>query len=188
MIINFFAVFSFSAYDKACEFMGTNPFVQVMVPVLGIGFIVHIVFAFVVTWQNKKARGNQAFESKSATDTSWVAKNMLILGLIVLGGLFIHLSQFWSKMQLQEWKGFESVKGSDVLIETFSKLYNVILYIVWILSLGFHLIHGFWSAFQTLGVNNPKLGKRIKIFTHSYVSILLLGFISTVVYVYIQTF
>ncbi len=188
MSVNLIAVFSFEAYNEACEFMGTNPIVQIMVPVLALGFIVHIIFAFIVTWQNKKARGEQGFESKSATDTSWVSKNMLVLGIIVFVGLLVHLSQFWSKMQLQEWKGVESANGADVLVATFSKLFNVLLYIVWILALGFHLIHGFWSAFQSLGVNKPGLAKRIKIFTHSFVTFLLLGFITTVVYVYIYSF
>ena len=185
--INLIAVFSLEAYDAACEFMSTNPVVQVMVPMLAAGFAVHIAFAFVLSWQNRKARGTKKYESGSKTKVSWASQNMLVLGLIVLGFLAVHLSQFWAKMQLREWTGQEVVKGSELVIEIFSNPINVIMYVVWILALSLHLIHGFWSAFQSMGLNNSKWTKRIKIITHSYVTLITATFLTTVIYFYINS-
>jgi succinate dehydrogenase / fumarate reductase cytochrome b subunit len=185
--LNLVAIFSLEAYDAACEFMGTNPVVQVMVPVLAMGFAVHITFAFILSWQNRKARGTEKYASNSKTNVSWASQNMLILGLVVLGFLAVHLSQFWAKMQLREWTGQEAMKGSELVVEVFSNPVNVILYVVWILALAFHLIHGFWSAFQSMGLNNSKWTKRIKIISHSYVVLIATSFLTTVVYFYIRS-
>ncbi|MDR1198420.1 MAG: succinate dehydrogenase cytochrome b subunit [Prevotellaceae bacterium] len=182
--INLVAVFSLEAYDAACEFMGTNPVVQVMVPVLAMGFAVHIAFAFILSWQNRKAR-MEKYAINSKTNVSWASQNMLILGLVVLGFLAVHLSQFWAKMQLQEWTGQEAIKGSELVVEILSNPVNVIMYVVWILALAFHLIHGFWSAFQSMGLNNSKWTKRIKIISHSYVALIAASFLTTVIYFYI---
>ncbi len=188
MSINLISVFSLSAYDQACEFMSVNPFIQIMVPVLALGFLVHIIYAFILTLENKKAKGKEDYDIKSTTKVSWPAKNMLVLGIIVLGVLFLHLTHFWSKMQLQEWMGNEPIKGSDIVAQTFSSTINVVIYIIWILALTFHLTHGFWSAFQSLGLNNSKWNIRIKIISHSFVTLILLGFITPVIYFYIQSF
>jgi succinate dehydrogenase / fumarate reductase cytochrome b subunit len=115
--------------------MGTNPAVQIMVPALAAGFMIHIVFAFILSWQNWKARGSERYERKSTAKVNWASRNMLVLGLIVLGLLFVHLSQFWDRMQLQEWLGNEPVKSSVLIVEIFSNPLNVIMYIVWILAL-----------------------------------------------------
>jgi succinate dehydrogenase / fumarate reductase cytochrome b subunit len=185
--MNFVAVFSLEAYDTVSEFMGTNPVVQIMVPVLAAGFMVHIVFAFLLSWKNRKARGDKKYETKSATKVSWASQNMLVLGLVVSGLLAVHLSHFWSKMQLQEWLGNEPVKASVLIVDIFSNPGNVIMYVIWILALSFHLIHGFWSAFQSIGLNNSKWNIRIKIICHSYVMLIAAGFLTTVIYFYIRS-
>lgn len=185
--MNLVAVFSLSAYDDVCEYMGTNPFVRIMVPVLALGFMVHIVYAFYLSWQNRKAREDQRYAENNKTDITWASKNMLALGVIVLGILFIHLSHFWAKMQLMEWAGEEPVKGSVLIVEVFSNPLNVLIYLVWILALCFHLIHGFWSALQSVGLNNNKWGLSIKIICHSYVTLIIGGFMTTVIYFYLRS-
>ncbi|MDR2805221.1 MAG: hypothetical protein LBB85_06185 [Dysgonamonadaceae bacterium] len=89
-------------------------------------------------------------------------------------------------MQLREWTGQEAVKGSELVVEIFSNPVNVIMYVVWILALSLHLIHGFWSAFQSMGLNNSKWTKRIKIISHSYVTLIAASFLTTVIYFYIN--
>ena len=113
--INFFSVIDtftgkFGAPDglfqKGCDFMAL-PIVDIMVPVLALGFLVHIGYGCWLTWQNVRARGGvKRYEvsSKAAAD-SWSARNMFVLGLVILGLLFFHLSHFWAKMQLQEFLG-----------------------------------------------------------------------------------
>lgn len=187
MSVNLVAVFSLDAYDAACEFMSTNPLIQIMVPVLAMGFVIHIVYAFILSWQNRQARGPVGYASGNDTKIGWASKNMLVLGLIVIGFLAVHLNHFWAKMQLLEWTGQESVKASVLLLEVFSKPLNVIIYILWILALCLHLVHGFWSAFQSIGLTNTSWNIRIKIICHSYVTLITAGFLTTVIYLYIKS-
>jgi succinate dehydrogenase / fumarate reductase cytochrome b subunit len=85
------------------------------------------------------------------------------------------------------WIGQEAVKGSELVVEIFSNPINAMMYTVWILALAFHLIHGFWSAFQSMGLNNSKWTKRIKIISHSYVTLIAASFLTTVIYFYIKS-
>ena len=97
-------------FKMGCDFMAL-PIVTVMVPVLALGFIVHILYGCYLTWQNIRARGGyNRYEvaSKAAAD-SWSAKNMLVLGIVILGLLFFHLTHFWAKMQLAEFTGGEAL-------------------------------------------------------------------------------
>ena len=187
MAVNLISVFSLPLYDAASHFMGTNPVIKLMVPVLALGFAVHIAFAFVLSWQNRKARGGIHYEIKNATKVSWASKNMLALGMIVLGVLAIHLSHFWANMQLQEWLGHDSIHASTLVVKVFSNPVNVLIYILWILALTFHLTHGFWSAFHSMGLNNSTWSRRLKIISHTYVGLLAIGFLTPVLYFYIQS-
>ena len=88
-----------SAYNAMCEFMDTNIFIRIMVPVLALGFIIHILYAFIVTLNNRKARGNMRYAVQDLSKSStWESRNMLVLGIIVLGIIIIHLFDFWSQM------------------------------------------------------------------------------------------
>ena len=99
MCMNLTSIISAEVYNAVCDFMGTNPFIQVMVPVLAAGFVVHIIYATILTLQNMKARGTDKYASSNKTDVKWASKNMFVLGLIVLGFLGLHLTHFWVKMQ-----------------------------------------------------------------------------------------
>ncbi len=160
--MNLVAVFSESGYNAICHFLGTNPLVQIMVPVLALGFIVHIVYASILTLQNRRARGNDRYAKSADVGVQWASKNMFVLGIIVIGLLGWHLSHFWAKMQLYEWTGRASEEGFALIQQTFSSPIVVVLYLVWLVAIWFHLTHGFWSAFQTLGWNNQIWYKRLK--------------------------
>ena len=120
---------------------------------------------------------------------------MLALGVIVLGGLAFHMSHFWAEMQLPMFLGQEEysrviesglpleVNGElvapySLAILTFSNVIVSLIYIVWICALWFHLSHGFWSAFQTLGVNNRVWYTRWRNIGLIISTIVCLGFIS----------
>lgn len=161
-VMNVVAVFSKDGYDWICHFLGTNAIVQFMVPILALFFILHIIFSIILTLQNHKARGTDRYAMAGKSEVQWTAKNMFVLGLVILGGIIWHLTHFWSEMQLQEWTGGESANGFDLILFQFSNLWIVILYLVWFIFIWLHLTHGFWSAFQTIGWNNAKWYKRLK--------------------------
>ena len=164
-------------FQAGCDFMAL-PIVTIMVPVLALGFIVHIVYAGILTAGNIKARGglNRYAGGSKGKAESWASKNMLVLGIVVLGLIAFHLNHFWAEMQLKEFMGEHATDPYLLLNETFKNWWMVVLYIVWFAALGFHLTHGFWSAFQTLGLSNQIWEKRLYFIGKVFVGIIVLGF------------
>ena len=156
-LMNAVALISFEAYDAICEFLGANWYALLGTLILAGGFAIHIIFAFILTFQNRKARGNNRYAvTTTPKNVEWASKNMLVLGIIVFGVMVLHLTQFWAKMQLPELMGEHIMRGQDYLRATFSQLWVLPVYLVWFAALWFHISHGFWSAFQTLGTANDK--------------------------------
>ncbi|MBP5210698.1 MAG: succinate dehydrogenase cytochrome b subunit [Bacteroidales bacterium] len=181
MCINLISVFSEEGFEKACEFMAL-PIIDIMVPILAAGFAIHIIFAIILTAGNLKARGKVRYEvpNKAATD-SFAARNMFVLGLIIFLGLALHLTDFWANMQLKDWMGNEPDNPNMLLANTFGNVRITIMYLLWFAAIWFHLTHGFWSAFQTVGLNNNIWMKRLKWIAYIYVTVLMLGFAVTAV-------
>ena len=186
MVMNLTYVFDQESvvYGTICEILSMG-WVNVVVPVLAALFVVHIVYAFILTIGNLRARGEQryAVPNKAKTD-SWSARNMFVLGLIVLLGIGLHLVNFWSKMQLQNWLGGAEADPYVLMENILGKWWYLCLYIIWFAALWFHLTHGFWSALQTLGWNNQIWFKRWKWIGFIYVTLLILGFIVVAIYAY----
>jgi succinate dehydrogenase / fumarate reductase cytochrome b subunit len=180
--LNLTALVSREAYKVVCDFMDTNILIQAMVPVLALGFAIHILFSLIITVKNQRARPVKYSVGNKTEASSWASKNMFVLGLIVIGFLALHLTHFWAKMQLQHLIGGHGEEAYDLLIKLFGQWYYCAIYIVWILALYFHISHGFWSAFQSLGVNNSKWIPRFQIIAKIYAIIVALAFISIPVY------
>ena len=174
-------------FQAGCDFMAL-PIVTIMVPVLAAGFLVHIVYAFILTAGNIKARGGYqryAGGSKGKAE-SWASKNMLVLGIIVLGLVAFHLNHFWADMQLKEFQGHHAENPYLLLNETFKHGWMVVLYVLWFAALGFHLTHGFWSAFQTIGLSNQIWEKRLYFIGSVFVAIIVLGFSAVAINAFVQ--
>ena len=156
-LMNAVALISFDAYDAICEFLGANWYAVLGTLILAGGFAIHIIYAFWLTLQNRKARGNNRYAvTTRPKDVEWASQNMLVLGIIVLCFMVLHLTQFWAKMQLPELMCEHIMRGQDYLRATFSQLWVLPVYLIWFAALWFHICHGFWSAFQTLGTANDK--------------------------------
>ena len=174
-------------FQLGCDFM-SSPVIKIMVPILALGFILHIAYGIWLTVDNYIRRGGiKRYEVASkAKNDSWSAKNMAILGILVLGLLAFHLTHFWAKMQLQEFMGAEAENPYFLLIATFRNPWVVACYIVWFIALFLHLEHGFWSMFQTIGWNNKKWLKRLKVIGIIVAAIIVLLFVATAVNAYIE--
>ena len=174
-------------FQLGCDFMST-PLVDLMVPILAIGFIIHIVYGIWLSLQNYSKRGGikrYAVASRAKND-SWAAKNMFILGILILGLLGFHLTHFWAKMQLQEFMGKEAQNPYYLLMMTFKDWWVVALYCIWFIALFLHLEHGFWSMFQTIGWNNKKWHKRLKVIGIVISALIVLLFVVTAVNAHIE--
>lgn len=176
-------------FKLGCDFMST-PIISLMVPVLALGFIVHIAYGCWLTAKNIIARGGlKRYEvsSKAAAD-SWSAKNMFVLGILILGIICFHLFHFWSKMQMPELLHIGTFENNPYLLLslTFSHWWILAIYIIWFIALWFHLVHGFWSMFQTWGWNNGIWFKRLKVIGVILATIIVVLFISVAVNAAIQ--
>ena len=166
------------------------PIVTVMVPVLALGFFIHIFYGCYLTWTNLRSRGGYcryAVSSKAKTD-SWASRNMIVLGIIILGFIAFHLTHFWADMQLKEFTGQEMSDPYALLDRTFGVWWVAILYLVWFGAIWFHLTHGFWSAFQTVGLNNNIWLNRLKVLSYIVATLFFLGFASVTVAVCIHNY
>ena len=183
--MNLVALFSGEAYNMICELLGANWYAVVATAGLGALAVCHIVYAFILTAQNRRARGDNryAVTEKPAT-VEWASQNMLVLGIIVLLGLGLHFFNFCYNMMFAELTHidvpFHPADGFSYIQYTFSKPVYVVLYVIWIAALWFHLSHGFWSAMQTVGINGKVWFNRWKTIGNIYVTLLMLGFLIVV--------
>ncbi|MDR2627875.1 MAG: succinate dehydrogenase cytochrome b subunit [Dysgonamonadaceae bacterium] len=182
--MNLTLLFSAEAYDTICTLLGANWYAIAGTLLLAAGFFVHIIYALVLTLQNRKARGADKYASSNKTQTEWAAKNMFVLGLVIVGFLILHMYHFWYKMQLAEllhWEGAVE-EGSALVIELFSRPVYALIYILWLAALWFHLTHGVWSAFQSIGWNNKTWYPRTKYISNIVATLIMLGFAAVPVF------
>ena len=185
--MNIVALFSGEAYNMICELLGANWYAVVATLGLAALAVIHIVYAFILTAQNRTARGNSRYDvatTVNAGKVEWASKNMLVLGIIICLGLLLHLFNFWYNMMFAEIMGFSAghlpSDGFAFIIDTFQNPVFVVLYLIWLCAIWFHLTHGFWSAMQTLGISGKIWLCRWKWIGGIYVTLLMLGFVVVV--------
>lgn len=176
-LMNAVAVYSLNAYEAVCEFLGANWYALLGTAILAAGFVIHIIYAFILTLQNRSARGSNAYAvTKRPKSVEWASQNMFVLGIIVLCFLVLHLCQFWAKMQLPEILGESADSGYVALKTTFEQVWVLPVYLIGFCAIWFHITHGFWSAFQSIGVSNDKWITRWKCIGWWWATIVILLF------------
>lgn len=174
--MNVVAVFSGTAYNDICAFLGANWYAVVLSIILGAFVVIHFVYAFWLSYENYKARGMKRYAGQvRPKGVDWASENMLVIGIIILLFIVLHLVMFWHKMMYAELAGQELVPLADGLFWvsphdgaafiTYYFLGNwfiTLLYLIWFVALWFHLSHGFWSAVQTIGWSDTIWIKRWK--------------------------
>ena len=197
MSMNLTMLFSPEGYNMICKFLGANWYALVGTVGLAVLVLIHFVYAFILNLDNYRARGKQRYAvTVKEKGVSWASKNMLVLGIIVVLGLGLHLVHFWSNMQFQELMDQESVKlggaevsvhdGAAIMMYTFSQWWVVAIYLVWFVALWFHLTHGVWSMFQSIGAANDTWYPRLKFASNVISTLILLGFATVAVFCYVK--
>lgn len=148
-------------FNAGAHFMSHNPLIRVLEIGLFLGLIAHIVQALVLTLENRKARPIGYAVVDGGANSSWYSRSMGVLGSLLLIFLVVHLAHFWVPTKQAVFSGhehdtFENMKA------VFSQWYSVAIYLVGVISLCYHLLHGFQSAFQSLGLNHKKYTPVIK--------------------------
>jgi len=150
------------AFEKGAEFMGTNPLIRTMEIVLFIGLLLHIVKGLMLWSQNNKARPVGYAMQNGKANSTWYSRSMGLLGTLLLMFLIIHLKHFWVVSRFTD----EITSGRETLYNEMKEVFEygwvVVVYVLAMGSLAYHLLHGFQSAFQTLGLNHTKYNPIIK--------------------------
>lgn len=178
--INILSVFSESAFNKASHFMGTFWAVQYLLqPVLIFGVIFHFVMGFVLEIQNRKARQIKYAKNNGNANSSWMSRNMIWSGFAILAFIVLHFIDFWIPEMQYKYIDFSPKNPTRYFHELVEKFHNpvrVSAYVIAFIFLILHLLHGFNSAFQSVGANN-KYTKALKGFSKIYAIGIPLGFI-----------
>lgn len=186
--MNLVALFSADAYNAICGALGANWYAVAATVGLAALVVLHFVYAIILTLQNRKARGANRYAVTSKPEkVEWASQNMFVLGLIVVIGLLLHLYNFWYNMMFAEFANggyafiagdYAAHDGAGLIAFTFQQPVYTVLYIIWFVAIWFHMTHGFWSAFQTLGLNNKVWFCRWKAIGTAYVTIVMLMFVA----------
>lgn len=178
--INLLSVFSESLFNEVSHFMGNNPLVQfVLQPVLIFGVLFHFIMGFILEFQNAKSRTVKYSNYKGSANASWMSRNMIYSGIVILSFLGLHFYDFWvpeMKYKYVEVLPLNPDRYFEELVHKFESPVRVGLYVLSFVFLSLHLLHGFSSSFQSVGVNN-KYSKSIKTFTKAFSIIVPLGFV-----------
>ncbi|MFT7587980.1 MAG: succinate dehydrogenase / fumarate reductase cytochrome b subunit [Limisphaerales bacterium] len=154
------------AFNEYTYMMTHNKVIKIVSFVLYASIVLHAVMAIAVVLKNRQSRPVN-YASKKA-NSSWASQNMIYLGLVLLVYIVMHLAQFWYVMKFGQVEHYETPNGVHVkdmwtiVIEAFKIPWIVAAYVISMLALGLHLVHGFQSGFQTVGVNHPKYTPIIK--------------------------
>lgn len=183
--INITSVVAPDTFNDWSHFMGYNGLVQfILQPILIAGVIVHFGMGIVLELQNNKARAIKYKKYSGGANASWVSRNMIITGLVVLAFLGLHMYDFWIHEMDYKYISASPENPTRYLEETvhkFEPIWRTVLYVIAFVLLALHLWHGFASSFQSMGVNN-KYTPAIQGFTKIYAIAIPAGFIFIALY------
>ncbi|MEL6916088.1 MAG: succinate dehydrogenase cytochrome b subunit [Bacteroidota bacterium] len=178
--VNMTSVFSSDVYNQFSHFLGTNFVVQVfMQPVLVFGVVFHFIMGFILEIQNRKSRSVKYTMYKGSANASWVSRNMIISGLVILAFLGLHFADFFIPELVHKYVEShpeDPTRYFPELLHKFENPVRIVLYVISFVLLAMHLWHGFASAFQSMGVNN-KYSAGIKKFTQVFAIVVPAAFI-----------
>ena len=161
------------------HFMGNNFVVQFIAqPILIIGVLFHFIMGFILEYQNRAARSVKYVVFKGNKNSSWISRNMLLSGAVILSFLFLHFYDFWipeMKYKYVDFKPEDSGRYYHELVQKFQDPIKVVIYCISFVFLAMHLSHGFASSFKSLGTDS-KFNTSIKLFTKSYAILIPAGF------------
>jgi len=158
LAVNLTSLFSEQLFNEMSHFMGTNPLIQfAMQPVLIFGVVFHFVMGFILEWKNKKARNVQYVKYNGGANASWMSRNMIYSGLVILAFLVLHFVDFWFPEMNHKYIEVLPEDPSRYFAELQHKFVSPLrvgAYVIAFVLLALHLLHGFQSAFQSVGFNN----------------------------------
>lgn len=180
---------SFNIY---AAFMSHNPFIRVISIGLYTFILLHTVQGLLLWSTNRKSKGPQ-YKPNRSKGADWPSKNMALLGTLIFAFLLLHMGDFWVKTRFTDQLAMVTYPGHDHPVQdiytrvhiAFQQWWLVAIYVIGVIALAFHLVHGFQSAFQTLGINHKKYTPLIHFLGWAYTIVICGGFIIMPLYHYL---
>ncbi len=181
------------AFNLYAKFMTSNPLIKTVSYGLYFFILLHTIQGIIIYLKNRKARSSRyaVYAAPARSPSPFASRNMGPLGIVILIFLIIHMWQFWFQMKIGAldmvtYAGHESIKDLYTPVAfAFSQWWYVVFYVVCMVIMGFHLSHGFQSAFQTLGINHQKYTPWIKNIGVVYSILVSLGFALIPIYFFL---
>jgi succinate dehydrogenase / fumarate reductase cytochrome b subunit len=175
-------------YNLYSHILSGNLLVKVIAFVLYGCIILHTIDAVYLTLKARKANGPGYAIDRRGRASKWYARNMMFLGSVIFLFLVIHFKDFWYQYKFQELPIDENGNKDiyTLVIVAFDELWYVIMYLVAIVALGYHLLHGVFSAIRTLGLYHPFYSKLVKYLGVAYAGIMTVGYIIIPIFIYLN--
>ncbi len=175
-------------YNHYSELLSHNIIIKVIAYALYASILAHALLALILSIRSRRARGKTSyhFDRRGPTST-WYARQMGWLGALLLVFIVMHMANFWYVYKFGE-VPLDSAGRKDlyrIVVMTYREWWYVVIYVVSMLILGFHLLHGFYSAFQSLGLYHSKYGKWVKWIGYVYTFVITAGFILIPIYIFL---
>lgn len=184
--INLISVFSKETFNSVSHFMGYNFFVQyILQPILIFGILFHLIMGMYLEVQNRKARNIKYSKNNANANSSWVSRNMIITGIMILLFLVAHMSEFWAHEMNYKYilaNPEDPTRYWEELHHEMGELKHLIIYNLAFIFLALHLMHGFQSAFQSVGFNHNKYTPILKKLGIAYAIIVPAGYMFVAVF------
>lgn len=173
----------FNAYSQA---LSGNVFIKVVAIGLYVSILAHAIYAVVITIYNRKSGGKYAHDERKAA-SPWYSRSMGLLGTVIFVFIVIHFQNFWyyykfTDMPLDAW-GRKDLYSA--VVNLFGNVWYVVLYVVSMVAMGYHLLHGVASAVRTLGVYHQKYVRVVNVAGVAYSVVISAGFAIIPIYVYL---
>lgn len=172
----------FNAYS---HFLSGNIVIKTISYILYASIILHALDGLLITLKNKRSAANYQTDRRGRA-SKWYSRNMGVLGTLILIFLVIHFQNFW---YVYKFGNLPLDKNGNkdlyiLVVNVFKEWWYVLIYIISMIALGYHLIHGIYSAIRTLGLYHPKFIRWFKIVGIAYSVIISLGFTLMPIYLF----
>ncbi|NJC24575.1 succinate dehydrogenase cytochrome b subunit [Neolewinella antarctica] len=184
------------AFNEYAYFMTNNPLIKFTSYGLYAGILLHAIQGILLWRKNIAARGTVRYAVKNDRVASATKSSIYMgsLGTVILIFIIVHMVQFWAQMHFTSNVGDVTYAGAEYAVKdlytlvkgAYTNIWFVIFYVVSMIFISFHLLHGFESAFQTLGLNHPKWSPLIKTIGRAYAVLVPLGFAIIPILMYIE--
>tara|TARA_B100001758_G_C18377038_1_gene594961 strand:+ start:389 stop:1063 length:675 start_codon:yes stop_codon:yes gene_type:complete len=190
LTINIFSVINPELFNQVSHFMGTNFLVQfILQPILIFGVFFHLIMGIFLEYQNRKSRPVKYAYNQPSENSSWVSRNMIITGIMIMLFLGLHFYDFWIpeiKYKYVDFKPEIPERYFEELEHKFHDIWRVIIYCISFVFLSLHLLHGFQSSFQSVGFKDRRHAAKIKMASNLYAIIVPSGYVFIALYHYLK--